>query len=92
VPQPGQLGTLALSGCVGAGIPRATPGIMSNVPHPGQPGAPSPAPSSQPGVQPIHAPVDPDPKAHPIHPTIPTQPIHEGGDPSVPVTGDDRIR
>ena len=78
------------------GIPRAALDGMSNIVLPGQtpeqqtPSTPSPA--SQPGVQPIHAPVNPDPKSHPIHPAIPTQPIHEGGDPSTPVTGDDRIR
>ena len=65
---------------------------MSNIPLPGQSPEQAPAPPSQPGVQPIHAPVDPDPKSHPIHPAIPTQPIHEVGDPSLPVTGDDRIR
>ncbi len=31
-------------------------------------------------------PVNPDPKAHPIHPPIPTQPIHEGTDPKQPIT------
>jgi hypothetical protein len=72
---------------------------MSNVVLPGQTPeqtppseASPPSPTSQPGVQPIHAPVNPDPKSHPIHPAIPTQPIHEGGDPSTPVTGIDRIR
>jgi len=38
------------------------------------------------------SPVNPDPKAHPIHPAIPNQPIHEpletgeGSDPKRPVT------
>lgn len=32
------------------------------------------------------SPVNPDPKAHPIHPRIPLQPIHEGTDPKTPVT------
>jgi hypothetical protein len=81
--------------CDGAGIARATRRFMSNAPLPGT--TPTqlptqPAPPSQPGVQPIHAPVNPDPKSHPIHPAMPTQPIHEVGDPSIPVTGDDRIR
>lgn len=49
---------------------------MSNVPNsepknPNQPHKPS---------------TDPDPKAHPIHAPIPVQPIHEGTDPSNPVT------
>ena len=74
---------------------RATRRFMSNSPvpdnNPIQVPTPS-APPSQPGVQPIHAPVNPDPKSHPIHPVMPNQPIHEVGDPSVPVTGDDRIR
>jgi hypothetical protein len=92
VPHPGQLGTLALWWCVAAGILRATRRFMPNLPLPGQT-VPKPQPQpSQPGVHPVHPPVNPDPKAHPIHPAIPTQPIHEGGDPSTPVTGDDRIR
>jgi len=65
---------------------------MSNVPLPGQTPEPQPSPPSEPGVQPIHAPVNPAAKSHPIHPALPTQPIHEGGDPSTPVTSDDRIR
>lgn len=73
------------------GTARATPGTMSNVQSPVQTPSPPSSPSG-PGVQPIHAPVNPDPKSHPIHPAIPSQPIHEGGDPSTPVTGDDRIR
>jgi hypothetical protein len=78
-----------------AGIARASALLMSNVILPGNnpnqvPAQPSPP--SQPGVQPIHAPVNPDPKSHPIHPAMPTQPIHEVGDPSIPVTSDDRIR
>jgi hypothetical protein len=66
----------------------------SNVPFPAQGPEPKPqsSPAPKPAQQPIHAPVNPDPKSHPIHPAIPTQPIHEGGDPSLPVTGDDRIR
>ena len=32
------------------------------------------------------SPVNPDPKAHPIHAPIPEQPIHEGTDPTAPVT------
>jgi hypothetical protein len=56
---------------------------------PTKPGKPAqPAQPATPKQQPIHAPVNPDPKAHPIHPAIPTQPIHEGTDPSQPVTGD----
>jgi hypothetical protein len=79
----------------GAGIVRASALFMSNVPLPGNdpnqvPAQPSPP--SRPGAQPIHAPVNPDPKSHPIHPAMPAQPIHEVGDPSIPVTGDDRIR
>ena len=74
---------------------RATRRFMSSTPVPDNKPIQVPTPSappSQPGVQPIHAPVNPDPKSHPIHPVMPNQPIHEVGDPSVPVTGDDRIR
>lgn len=68
---------------------------MSNVPLPGNNPTQvptQPSPPSQPAVQPTHAPVNPDPKSHPMHPAMPTQPIHEVGDPSIPVTGDDRFR
>jgi hypothetical protein len=46
------------------------------------------APAEQPARRPIHErePVNPDPKTHPIHPAIPSQPIHEGTDPPKPVT------
>ena len=83
------------AGASRAGTACATLRIMPNVPRPGQTPVPKPSPPSgpaRPGVHPIHPPVNPDPKAHPIHPAIPSQPIHEGGDPSTPVTGgDDRI-
>jgi hypothetical protein len=71
---------------------------MKTVPFASQPEKPFQQPSpptgpteqpGQPAQQPIHAPVDPDPKAHPIHPEIPMQPIHEGTDPTRPITGDD---
>jgi len=96
VPHPGHIDTLALLGRLIGGIPPATRAAMSNNPSvPGQPHPQTPPePPSQPAQpkQPIHAPVNPDPKAHPIHPAIPTQPIHEGTDPSQPVTGNDVIQ
>ncbi len=49
----------------------------------------NPDQATEPTTQPIHAPVNPDPKSHPIHPEIPIQPIHEGTDPSTPITDDD---
>lgn len=63
---------------------------FANASQPAVPGQPAEAPTG-PSEQPIHAPVNPDPKSHPIHPAVPMQPIHEGTDPSTPVTGD-RIR
>ena len=42
------------------------------------------------------SPVNPDPKAHPIHPAIPEQPIHEGtgegSDPVQPITESEDLR
>ena len=35
-------------------------------------------------------PVNPDPKAHPLHAPIPNQPIHEGTDPPAPITETER--
>lgn len=51
---------------------------------PKQPRVPK-RPSAPPGRQQAPAPLDPDPKSHPIHREIPTQPIHEGTDPRQPV-------
>jgi hypothetical protein len=65
--------------------------MNDNLPTPGQPRQ-QPAQPQQPGQQPAHPAVNPDPKSHPIHQEIPMQPIHEAGDPSTPVTEDDRIR
>lgn len=48
---------------------------------------PSKTPEQQPatpGQQPA-SPVNPDPGAHPIHPPIPVQPIHEGTEQKEPV-------
>jgi hypothetical protein len=57
--------------------------------NPSQPSPKPPLkPNQTPGVQPA-SPVNPDPKAHPIHPPIPNQPIHEGTDPKRPVTPDE---
>lgn len=47
-------------------------------PLPSTRGAPPSTPSTP-------APVDPDPKSHPIHREVPVQPIHEGTDPKRPV-------
>lgn len=55
------------------------------LPRPSQPQPKEEPKKSEPGVQPL-SPVNPDPKAHPIHPPIPVQPIHEGTDPARPVT------
>jgi hypothetical protein len=52
--------------------------------HPTKPEQGEPK-KTTPGQQPA-SPVNPDPKAHPIHPPIPVQPIHEGTDPKTPVT------
>ncbi len=94
VPHPRHFGTLVLRALRHVGTGRALHARMTPiVPTPPQPGLPvQPTQPTLPSEQPIHAPVNPDPKSHPIHPAIPTQPIHEGTDPSTPVTGDDRIR
>jgi hypothetical protein len=44
-------------------------------------------PAPHPPQRGIKAPniLDPDPKAHPMHRDVPTQPIHEGTDPKQPV-------
>jgi hypothetical protein len=55
------------------------------------PEAPPEPQQSPPGSQPT-SPVNPDPKAHPIHAPIPVQPIHEGTDPKTPVTPGDTLR
>ena len=51
---------------------------------PKNPSTPATTPNQQPQQSP--APVNPDPKSHPIHREVPTQPIHEGTDPKQPVT------
>lgn len=62
---------------------------FTNVQAPTEPTAPQPG-TPQPGTKPAPAsPVNPDPKAHPIHAPIPVQPIHEGTDPKQPVHTDD---
>jgi hypothetical protein len=50
--------------------------------HPNEPQPPKPNPSPQEEPKPA---VNPDPKTHPIHREVPTQPIHEGTDPKQPV-------
>jgi hypothetical protein len=51
--------------------------------HPTPPSKPVPD-QTRPLRQPA-SPVNPDPKAHPIHPAIPPEYIHEGTDPKTPV-------
>jgi hypothetical protein len=55
-----------------------------NTTTPEQPNKPDEVPGQQPT-----SPVNPDPKAHPIHPAIPVQPIHEGTDPAKPIVAGD---
>lgn len=43
------------------------------------------APGTQPATPNAPAPLNPDPKSHPIHREVPVQPIHEGTDPKQPV-------
>jgi len=42
-------------------------------------------PATTPNAPNAPEPLNPDPKAHPIHREVPVQPIHEGTDPKRPV-------
>lgn len=59
-------------------------------PTPAQPTPGQPVKETRPVPEPT-SPVNPDPKAHPIHPKIPVQPIHEGTDPKTPVVPGEAI-
>jgi hypothetical protein len=54
---------------------------------PKSPSVPSTTPNTNPtpGAPAPSQPLNPDPKSHPIHREVPTQPIHEGTDPKQPV-------
>lgn len=54
-----------------------------NIPSTPKPQPTAPEKTTTPETHP--APVNPDPKTHPMHREVPVQPIHEGTDPKQPI-------